>query len=70
MAYIFIDEDGDEAVHFESGKWDSFMGYLCPKCNTYIGDPKKAMQHENELPCLKDPDKFSKMIWQGRIDYL
>lgn len=51
MAYIFIDKDGDEAIHFEHGKWDSFWGYYCPECKSYIGDPKKAMDHENELPC-------------------
>jgi hypothetical protein len=65
MAYLFIDVDGDAAVKFERGEWDSLMGYLCPKCNSYIGDPLKAMKHENELPCLIEPEKWEKIFYFG-----
>jgi hypothetical protein len=65
MAYLFIDKDGDEAVKFERGSWDSFYGYLCPECNAYIGDPMKAMDHENELPCQKDPEHWQKVFYSG-----
>jgi len=65
MAYKFIDADGDEAIHFEKGKWDSFWGYQCPNCKAYFGNPLTAMEHENEMPCLSDPEKYKKLIWQG-----
>jgi hypothetical protein len=65
MAYLYIDEDGDEVVKFEKGNWDSFFGYQCPNCGTYIGNPKKAMDHENELPCLHEPEEYKKLFWMG-----
>ncbi len=65
MAYTYIDEDGDEAVKFEHGKWDSLMGYKCPECGTYIGDPEEAMYHENNLPCQDDPDGYKDVYWKG-----
>ena len=65
MAYIFIDKDGDEAIHFERGKWDSFWGYYCPECKSYIGNPQKAMEHENELPCQNNPDEWKNVVFEG-----
>lgn len=65
MAYTYIDDDGDEYVKFEHGKWDSVFGYLCPECNTYIGDPRKAMDHENELPCKSNPEKYKSLFYEG-----
>ena len=65
MAYKYIDEDGDECVKFEHGKWDSFWGYHCPKCGTHIGDPEEAMYHENNLPCQNDPDDYKNLLWKG-----
>lgn len=65
MAYLYIDKDGDEAVKFEKGKWDSFFGYQCPNCKTYIGNPIKAMNHENELPCLNNPEEYRKLFWES-----
>jgi len=66
MAYKFINGDGDEAIHFEHGKWDSIWGYECPHCRTYIGDPEEAMKHENELPCLTNPDKYNNVLWSSK----
>ena len=66
MAYLFTDEDGDEAVKFERGHWDSFWGYECPVCRTNIGDPIAAMEHENELPCEEAPDDYQGLLYSGQ----
>ena len=63
MAYIYIDDDGDECVKFENGKWDSFYGYRCENCGTYIKDPAEAMEHENKLPCNND-DSYKTIFWK------
>ncbi len=59
MAYKFFDKDGDVAIKFEHGKWDSFWGYICAECGVAIGNPESAMVHENqectgERPVNKD----------------
>jgi len=65
MAYTHIDENGDVVVKFERGKWDSLMGYKCPECGTWIGDPEEAMYHENNLPCLENPEEYEGLYWSG-----
>ena len=47
MAWRFIDKDGDEAIKFEHGKWDSVMGYWCKLCSCFVLQPVHAERHEN-----------------------
>ena len=54
MAYLYTDRDGDEAVKFEQGKYDSWFGYYCADCGGYVLDPMGAMNHENERPNCKE----------------
>ncbi len=48
MAYRFIDKDGDEAIKYEHGMWDSVMGYWCKICSCYLFSPAQAETHEND----------------------
>jgi hypothetical protein len=67
MAYKYIDADGDVCVHFERGKWDSFWGYLCPRCGIAIGDVSSAHDHENTCNGMRETNaEGRRLMWKSR----
>jgi hypothetical protein len=48
MAYRYIDNDGEEAIKFEYGKWNNLLGYECPQCHCFCPFPEGGEKHDND----------------------